>query len=109
MCATYRCKQSGDHDRYEGLVHRYGDPDHPLVRFTRAYLYDDGDALSKCAPEAVAWLRSHGQDYAAELAEIGGVASGLMNTGHFAELDDYVSALAVRHRARARRPCSTWR
>ena len=81
MCATYRCKQSGDHDRYEGLVHRYGDPDHPLVRFTRAYLYDDGDGLTKCAPDAVAWLRGHGQDYPAELAETGGVAAGLMNTG----------------------------
>ena len=99
VCATYRCKQSGDHDRYEGLVHRYGDPHHPLVRFTRAYLYDDGDGLTKCAPDAVAWLRGHGQDYPAELAETGGVAAGLMNTGRLGELDDYVWALAVRHRA----------
>ena len=60
VCVTYRCKQSGDHDRYEGLVHRYGDPDHPLVRYTRAYLYDDGDGLTRCAPDAVAWLRRHG-------------------------------------------------
>jgi hypothetical protein len=99
VCVTYRCKQSGDHNRYEGLVHRYGDPDHPLVRFTRAYLYDDGDGLVNCAPAAVAWLRGHGQDYAAELAETGGVAAGLMNTGRLGELDDYVCTLAVRHRA----------
>ena len=39
------------------------------------------------------------QDYPAELAETGGVAAGLMNTGRLGELDDYVSALAVRHRA----------
>ena len=43
LCITYRCKQSGDHDRYERLVHRYGDPDHPLVRYARAYIYDDGE------------------------------------------------------------------
>jgi predicted ATPase/DNA-binding SARP family transcriptional activator len=99
VCATYRCKQGGDHDRYSGLVHRYGDPHHPLSRFTRAYLYDDGDGLMNCAPDAVAWLRGHGQDYPAELAEIGGVAAGLMNTGRLRELDDYVSALAARYRA----------
>jgi predicted ATPase/class 3 adenylate cyclase len=99
VCATYRCKQSGDHDRYEGLVHRYGDPHHPLVRFTGAYLYDDGDGLTKYAPDAVAWFRGHGQDYAADLAETGGVAAGLMNTGRLRELDEYVWALAVRHRA----------
>jgi len=84
-----------------GLLHRYGDPAHPLVRFTRAYLYDDGDGLSKCAPDAVALLHGHGhgQDYPAELAETGGVAAGLMNTGRLRELDEYVWALAVRHRA----------
>ena len=64
VCATYRCRQSGDHDRYERLVHRYGDPDHPLVRYTRAYFY--GDGLTRIAPEAVAWFRRRGDDYAAE-------------------------------------------
>jgi len=99
VCVTYRCKQSGDHARYEELVHRFGDPDHPLVRYTRAYFYDDGAELTGCAPDAVAWLRRHGQDHAAELAETGGVAAGLMNTGRLAELDDFVSALAARYRA----------
>ena len=96
VCATYRCRQSGDHDRYERLVHRHGDPDHPLVRYTRAYFY--GNGLTRHAPEAVAWFRQHGDDYAAELAETGGVAAGLMNTGRFPELDDYASALAARYR-----------
>src|SRR6478609_7233425 len=99
VCVTYRCKQSGDHARYEELVHRFGDPDHPLVRYTRAYFYDDGAELTGCAPDAVAWLRRHGQDHAAELAETGGVAAGLMNTGRLSELDDFVSALAARYRA----------
>ncbi len=74
-------------------------PDHPLLRYTRAYLYDDGEALREYAPEAVAWLRSHGEDDAAVHAEIGGVASALMSTGHFAELDAFVSALVDRYRS----------
>ena len=45
-CATYGYKQNGDHAAYERL-----DPPLaatrtiPLVRYTRAYLYDDGEAL----------------------------------------------------------------
>ena len=97
VCVTYRCRQSGDHDRYERLVHRYGDPNHPLVRYTRAYFY--GDGLTRHAPGAVAWFRRHGEDYSAELAETGGVAAGLMNSGRFPELDDYASTLAARYRA----------
>jgi hypothetical protein len=99
VCITYRCKQSGDDDRYERLVHRYGDPDHPLLRYSRAYLDDDGDSLLRQAPVAVAWLRGRGADLAAELAEIGGVAAGLMNTGRFGELDVLLSGLAARYRA----------
>jgi predicted ATPase/class 3 adenylate cyclase len=98
-CATHRYKQRGDHDGYERLVHRYGEPDHALVRYMRAYLYDDGEALGECSPEAAAWLRRQGEHYAAAHTEIGGVASGLMSTGQFVELDAFVSALADRYRA----------
>jgi predicted ATPase/DNA-binding SARP family transcriptional activator len=98
VCVTYRCKQGGDHDRYERLVDRYGEPTHPLVRYTRAYVDDDGESLTGCAPDAVVWLRGHGHDFAAELAETGGVAAGLMKTGRFPELDAFVSALAARYR-----------
>ena len=97
-CATYGYKQNADHQAYERLVQRYGKPDHPLVRYTRAYLYDDGEALRKCSPEAVAWLRSHGEENAAVHAEIAGLASSLMSTGHFQELDAFVTALADRYR-----------
>jgi predicted ATPase/DNA-binding SARP family transcriptional activator len=97
--ATYRYMQSGGHDGYERLVHRYGEPDHPLIRYTRAYLYGDGEALRDSSPEAVTWLRRKGEDHAAALTEIAGVASGLMSTGHFEELDGFVSALVDRSRA----------
>ena len=99
ICATYGYKQNGDHDAYERLVHRFGNPGHVLVRYTRAFLYDDGEALLEWAPKAVSWLRSHDEEHAAAHAEIGGVASGLMSTGHFAELDALVSGLADRYRA----------
>ena len=99
-CATYGYKQNGDHAAYERLIHRYArDPDHPLVRYTRSYLYDDGEALLVDAQQAVAWLRSHGEDDAAMYAEAGGVASALMSTGRFTELDAFVSALVARYRA----------
>ena len=99
VCATYGYKQNGDHQAYERLVSRYSKLDHPLLRYSRAYLYDDGEALRQYAPEAVAWFRSHDEDDAAVHAEIAGVASALMSTGHFAELDAFVSALADRYRS----------
>jgi hypothetical protein len=99
VCAAYRCKQSGDHDRYEALVQRFGDPDHPLVRYSRAFIHDDGDGLIRDAPDALAWLRGRGAGHPAELAEIGRVAAGLMNTGRLDELAVVLSALAARYRA----------
>jgi len=99
-CATYGYKQNGDQAAYERLVHRYArNPDHPLVRYTRAYLDDDAEALLVDARQAVAWLRSHGEDDAARHAEAGGVASALMSTGRLAELDAFVSVLVARYRA----------
>jgi hypothetical protein len=99
-CATYGYKQNGDHAAYEQLAHRYArNPDHPLVRYTRAYLNDDGEALWATAQQAVAWLRSRGEDDAAKYAEAGGVASALLSTGRLAELDTFVSGLVARYRA----------
>jgi predicted ATPase/DNA-binding SARP family transcriptional activator len=98
-CAAYGCKQSGDHDRYERLLRRHGNLDHVLVRYTRAYLHDDGAALLDCSTEAVAWLRAHGEDFAAAHVEIAGVASALMSTGRLQELDAFVVGLADRYRA----------
>ena len=98
-CATYRFKQSADHDGYERLVRGVGDPAHPLVRFTRAFLYDNGADLKRYSPAAVAWLRRRGEDHPAALAEIGGVAYPLMSTGQFAELDSFAAVLADRYRS----------
>lgn len=95
--AARRCLQTGDRDGFERLVRRHGEPDHALIRYMRAQLDDDGEALTDCSAEAVAWLRRNGEDYAAALTEIGG-ASGLLSTGRFGEHDAVVSTLADRHR-----------
>ncbi|MDN5857167.1 MAG: NB-ARC domain-containing protein, partial [Pseudonocardia sp.] len=96
--AARRYLQIGDHDGFERLLRRHGDPDHALIRYLRARLDDDGEAVTGCSAEAVAWLRRSGEDHAAALTEIGG-ASGLLSTGRFGELDAVVCALADRYRA----------
>ncbi|MHA6783122.1 AfsR/SARP family transcriptional regulator [Pseudonocardia saturnea] len=96
--AARRYLQIGDRDGFERLVRRHGEPEHALIRYLRAQLDDDGEALAGCSAEAVAWLRRSGEDYAAALTEIGG-ASGLLSTGRFGEHDAAVSALADRFRA----------
>jgi hypothetical protein len=99
-CATYGYKQNGDHAAYERLAHRYArKSDHPLVRYTRAYLYDDAEALLVDAQQAVAWFRSHGAVDAAMYAETAGVASALLSTGRLTELDHFVSVRVARYRA----------
>jgi len=59
--------------------------------------------------DAVAWLRRHDEDYAAELAETGGVAAGLMNTDGFP--NSMISSPPWRFAIapRVRGPCSMWR
>ena len=94
LCATHRYKQSADHDGYERLMKRFGKPDNPVVRYTRAYLYDS-DALHETADAVVRWLREHGEEDVATHEELGGVASALMSTGRFAELDRFVLRLAA--------------
>jgi hypothetical protein len=69
------------------------------MRFTRAYLYEEGDALLEWSRQAVTELRRHGEDHPAALTELAGVASGLLSTGQFEEFDAWVSALAGRYRA----------
>ncbi|HEX8510209.1 MAG TPA: hypothetical protein VF635_12045 [Propionibacteriaceae bacterium] len=99
-CATYGYKQNGDHAAYERLARRYvRNSHHPLVRYTRAYLYDEAEALRVDAQQAVSWFRSRGEVDAAMLAATGGVASALLSTGRLTELDTFVSALVARYRA----------
>jgi predicted ATPase len=93
-----RYQQNGDHAGYERLVRRYGEPDRPLVRYARAYLSGEGEALRQCLPGAVAQLSTHGDDYMA--AFIQAMAAGsLLGIARFQEVDASISELADRYRA----------
>lgn len=92
--------QTGDRAAYDRLVRRHGHADHPLVRYTHGYLYEDGEELCAASPAAVRWLEQRGEHHAARLVEQAGVASGLMTTGRFAELDALVGGMTRRYRAK---------
>ena len=97
--AAHRYMHSGDRQGYELVVGRHGHRDHPLIAYTRAYLYEDSTALSSVSPAAVAELRRMGEPHLASLVELAGVASGLMATGQLAAFDTLVAPLAARYRA----------
>ena len=97
--AAHRHMHSGDRESYELLVGRHGHTDHPLIAYTRAYLYEDSPALSRISPAAVAELRRMGEPHLASLIELTGVASGLMATGQLVAFDTFVGPLAARYRA----------
>jgi hypothetical protein len=97
--AASRHMQAGHHDAYERVVGRYGHTDHPLIRFTHAYLYEDGEDLYASSPAAASWLHEQGDHHAADLVELFGVVAGLMTMGRFAELDAAAATMADRFRA----------
>ncbi len=97
--ATHRYMHSGDRDGFERVLGRYGHREHPLLRYTRAYLYEDNEALATHSPAAVAELRRMGEPHLAALTELAGVASGLLSTGQLPAFDALVTALAKRYRA----------
>ena len=97
--AAHRYLHSGDRQGYERVVGRHGHRDHPLIAYTRAYVYEDSAGLSSVAPAAVAELRRMGEPHLASLVELAGVASGLMATGQLAAFDTFVAPLAARYRA----------
>ena len=97
--ALHRHMQAGNPEAFDRLVATYGHGDHPLVRFARAYLVEDGPGLCTSSPAAVAWLRERGERHAADLVEMTGLASGLMTTGQLAELDLLASRMQTRFAA----------
>lgn len=68
------------------------------MRFNEAYLAEVGKDSHAVSLAAIAWLRQDGEDHAADLIEVSGVAAFLMTLQRFAELDAWAADLAERHR-----------
>ena len=97
--ALHRHMQSGNRDAFEALVERYGHDDHVLVQACRWYLYEDAARILAAGPDAVAWMRAHGDDLAADLMEMTTVGSGLMTAGRFDEAVDRYQVWVARYAA----------
>jgi predicted ATPase/DNA-binding SARP family transcriptional activator len=98
LWAGHRRAQAGDLAGWEDLQRQHGYRDHPVVRFNTAYLSEVADDSFDASPAAVAWLRDHGEDHAAALLEVSGVASSLMTLQRFADLEVLAAEIAARHR-----------
>jgi predicted ATPase/DNA-binding SARP family transcriptional activator len=97
LWAGHRHTQAGDRKACEALVRRHGHRDHPVVRFNDAYLSGVGDDLHAVSPAAVEWLREQGEDHAADMIEVVGIASSLIVLRRFAELEALAATMAERH------------
>ncbi|MEM7276361.1 MAG: AfsR/SARP family transcriptional regulator, partial [Actinomycetota bacterium] len=87
-----------NHDAFDRLVAANGSPDHPWVRFGRAFLYEDVDELGEWGPVASAAALAAGQPHAAELLTLGGSGQSLISQHRFQELDRFAGELAARYR-----------
>jgi len=98
MWAARRYMRNQDHAAYEGLVARHGEPDDPLVRHARAFVYEDGAALVDACPAGVAELRRRGDEHLAAVFEVG-VGRALLLLGRLPEHDEVMVPLVERLRA----------
>ena len=108
MWAARRYMRTMDRAGYERLVASYGEPDHPMVRYARAFLYSSYDEMVKWAPLAVAELRREGDDHLADRFEIAGHGMTLLLTGRLDELDALLTGLVEHHRAQGPPTCLNW-
>ncbi|MET0460337.1 MAG: NB-ARC domain-containing protein, partial [Ilumatobacteraceae bacterium] len=106
--AARRYMRNRDIAGYERLVDRYGEPDHPMIRYARGFLSDDFEVMAESASQAIVELRRQGEHYIAELNEL--VASGLtlLMSGRLQEHDALVASLAERYRAHGPPTCLHW-
>jgi predicted ATPase/DNA-binding SARP family transcriptional activator/class 3 adenylate cyclase len=98
LWACHRHAQAGDRDARDELVRRHGHADHPLTRFNDIYVSGASDESQEAARAAATWLRDRGEDHAADLVEVGGVAGPLLAQQRFADLEALAATMAERHR-----------
>lgn len=106
--AGRRYMRNMDREGYERLVRRYGEPDHPMIRYARGFLHSNYEEMARWAPLALAELRHQGDDYVADRFELAGVGITLLLTGRLEDHDTLVAALAERYRAQGPPTCLNW-
>jgi predicted ATPase/DNA-binding SARP family transcriptional activator len=106
--AARRYMRHLDRQGYERLVRRYGEPDHPTIRYARAFVYSDYEAMARLAPLVMAELRRQDEGYLAELFDTAGVGVSLLLTGRLEELDALATEQVERYRANGPPTCLNW-
>ncbi len=106
--AARRYMRHLDRDGYERLVGRYGEPNHPMIRFARGFVYSDHELMAQWAPRALAELRGQGDDYVADLFEIAGLGTTLLLTRRLEEHDAVLMPRAERYRTQGPPTCLNW-
>jgi len=106
--AARRYMRMLDKEGYERLVGRYGEPDHPMIRYARAFLSDDYAERAESAAQSVTELRRRGEHYIADVNELVAVGLTMLMSGQLDEHDVLVTALAERYRAQGPPTCLQW-
>jgi predicted ATPase/class 3 adenylate cyclase len=106
--AARRYMRHLDHDGYERLVARYGEPDHPMIRYARGFVYQDHRIMAEAAAPALEALRRAGEDYVADLFEIAGLSFMLVLTGQLEESDAVLAPRVERYRVAGPPTCLNW-
>jgi predicted ATPase/DNA-binding SARP family transcriptional activator len=106
--AARRYMRNLDKEGYERLVARYGEPDHPMIRYARAFLDDDYKGRAESAAQSIVELRRRGEHYIADVNELVAVGLTMLMTGRLEEHDALVTALVERYRAQGPPTCLQW-
>ena len=96
--AARRYMRKLDTEGYERLVGRYGEPDHPMIRYARGFLDNDYQLRAESAAQSLVELRRRGEHYIADLNELVALGLTLLMSGRLEEHDALVTALVERYR-----------
>ncbi|MEM7275921.1 MAG: BTAD domain-containing putative transcriptional regulator [Actinomycetota bacterium] len=106
--ALRRHMRNRDPNGYARLVERYGEPDHPQVRYGRAFVTGDVEDRLVSAPLVVDRLLEDGDHYGAALFDVVGVGLSLLLAGRFVEAEQHLEPLVERHRRDGPPTCENW-
>jgi hypothetical protein len=79
--AARRYMRLMDGAAYSELVARYGEPDHPMMRYARAFIWGDYAVMVETAPLVVDLLRGQDDEYVADMFSITALAIALLLNG----------------------------